>query len=359
MADVRTQLVARVRGMLSHALGATRGRLTQARTELDRTRDRLTRTRRAAARVPQRVGAERDRRLAEIADQYDNQLVELARRTAEAATDAAPGAASTPWSRWRPSPAERHEPAGALRIGAVRLPGAEPVPALVPLLDRGHVHLAGDDRAGCDDVVAALLLRAIGRAEPGAVRLIGYDPEHLGGGLAGFAPLSTAGLLTFVGPGGLARLLDDLVDQIRRINETVLAGEYGSLRDLAAATGRRPEPWRVAVLLGGDELSRHERGQLDRVVRTGAACGVHLVVRGIELRDEPTVERVLVDGGQTRLRTAPGLAVRLDPPPPAGLVTDTCREIADGGRPPDPRRPPFTDLLPPADQMWQETRRPA
>ncbi|WP_329110026.1 FtsK/SpoIIIE domain-containing protein [Micromonospora sp. NBC_01699] len=353
MADVRTQLVTRVRGMLSHALGVTRGRLTQARTELDGSRDRLTRTRRAAARVPQRVGAERDRRLDEIADEYDGQLVDLARRTAHAATDAAPGAASAPWPAWRPSPADRHEPAGALRVGAVRLPGAEPVPALVPLLDQGHVHLAGEDRAGCDAVVAALLLRAIGRAEPGAVRLIGYDPEHLGGGLAGFAPLSTAGLLTFVGPGGLARLLDDLVDQIRRINETVLAGEYGSLRELAAATGRRPEPWRVAVLLGGDELSRHERGQLDRVVRTGAACGVHLVVRGIELPDEPDVERVLVGDGLTRLRTAPGLAVRLDPPPPAALVTDTCREIAatvTAG----PAPAPFTDLLPPVDQMWKE-----
>ncbi|MBQ1071496.1 cell division protein FtsK, partial [Micromonospora sp. D75] len=149
------------------------------------------------------------------------------------------------------------------------------MPALVPLLDAGHAHLAGGDRDGLAAVVPALLLRSVGRADPGAVRLYGYDPEHLGGGLAGFAPLGTAGLLTFVGPGGLGRLLDDLVEQIRRINATVLAGEYASLRDLAAATGRRPEPWRVAVLLGGDELSRHERGQLDRVVRTGAACGVH------------------------------------------------------------------------------------
>ncbi len=92
-------------------------------------------------------------------------------------------------------------------------------------------------------------------------------------------------MLTFVGPGGLGRLLDDLVEQIRRINETVLAGEHASLRDLAAATGRRPEPWRVAVLLGGDELSRHERGQLDRVVRAGVACGVHLIVRGVPVPD--------------------------------------------------------------------------
>jgi hypothetical protein len=353
MPNLRTQLTVRVRGMLSHALGATRARLAAARAELDAAEDRLARTRQAARRVPERVGAERDRRIAEIGDRYAEQIATLARRAAEAAGREAPGAAGAPWSRWQPTPAVRGETPGALRIGTVRLPGSDPVPALVPLLDRGHVHICGDDRAGGETVLAALLLRAVGRASPGGVRLVGYDPEHLGGGLAGFAPLSTAGLLTFVGPGGLGRLLDDLVDQIRRINETVLAGEHGSLRELADATGRRPEPWRVAVLLGGEEPSRHERAQLDRVVRTGAACGVHLVVRDIDLPAEPSVERVMLTADVARLGGAAGLPVRLDPPPPASLVTETCRAVAAqvaAGPPPAP----FTDLLPPDDQLWRD-----
>ncbi|WBB68885.1 FtsK/SpoIIIE domain-containing protein [Micromonospora sp. WMMD812] len=353
MADRRTQLVTRVRDTLAEALGAARTRSSAAQADLTAGRERLARVRRAAAAVPDRVGAERDRRLAEIDARHAARIAELARRATDAARREAPGAAADEWPGWRPTPADRGEPAGALRIGTVRIPGAEPVPALVPLLDAGHVHLAGDDREGCDAVVSALLLRAVGRAGPGAVRLVGYDPEHLGSGLAGFAPLGTAGLLTFVGPGGLGRLLDDLVEQIRRINETVLAGEHGSLRELAAATGRRPEPWRVAVLLGGDELSRHERGQLDRVVRTGAACGVHLVVRGVPLPDDPTVTRVVAEPDGARVGGPPGLPVRLDPPPPATLVTETCRDVAarvNAGPPPTP----FTDLLPPPEQMWQE-----
>ncbi|MFI6263330.1 FtsK/SpoIIIE domain-containing protein [Micromonospora sp. NPDC051006] len=353
MADRRAQLVTRVRETLAEALGASRTRLSAAQAELTAGQERLARVRRAAAAVPERVGAERDRRLAEIDARHAARIAELARRAADAARREAPGAASEEWPGWRPTPGGRGEPPGALRVGAVRIAGAEPVPALVPLLDAGHVHLTGDDRDGGDAVLAALLLRALGRAEPGAVRLIGYDPEHLGGGLAGFAPLGTAGLLTFVGPGGLGRLLDDLVEQIRRINETVLAGEHGSLRELAAATGRRPEPWRVAVLLGGDELSRHERGQLDRVVRTGAACGVHLVVRGVPLPDDPTITRVVAEPDGARIGGPPGLPVRLDPPPPATLVTETCRDVAarvNAGPPPTP----FTDLLPPPEQMWQE-----
>ncbi|WKU06047.1 FtsK/SpoIIIE domain-containing protein [Micromonospora sp. HUAS LYJ1] len=353
MADLRAQLAARVRGMLSEALGVTRTRVATAESELAAARDRLARVRRAAAGVPERVGVERDRRLAEIDRRHAARLAELAHRAAEAARREAPGAASAPWSHWEVTPAGRGESPGPLRVGTLRVADAEPVPALVPLLDAGHVQLHGDDREGAEAVVSALLLRGVGRTDPGAVRLYGYDPEHLGGGLAGFAPLGTAGLLTFVGPGGLARLLDDLVEQIRRINETVLAGEYGSLRALAAATGRRPEPWRVAVLLGGDELSRHERGQLDRVVRTGAACGVHLVVRGIDLPDDPSLTRVRTDLDGARIGAPPGPPVRLDPPPPATLVTETCRQIAarvNAGPPPTP----FTDLLPPPEQMWKE-----
>ncbi|MFF5180397.1 FtsK/SpoIIIE domain-containing protein [Micromonospora sp. NPDC000316] len=353
MADRRSQLAARVRDTLAEALGATRTRLSAAQADLTAGRERLVRVRRAAAAVPERVGGQRDRRLAEIDTRYASRIAELARHAADAARREAPGCAGADWPGWRPTPARRAEPPGSLRVGTVPIDEVDPVPALVPLLDAGHVHLAGDDRAGCDAVVSALLLRAAGRAEPGAVRLIGYDPEHLGGGLAGFAPLGTAGLLTFVGPGGLGSLLDDLVEQIRRINETVLAGEHGSLRELAAATGRRPEPWRVAVLLGGDELNRHERGQLDRVVRTGAACGVHLVVRGVPLPDDPTVTRVVADTSGTRIGGPSGLPVRLDPPPPAALVTETCRAIAaqvNAGPPPAP----FDDLLPPPELMWRE-----
>ncbi|MEU8408239.1 FtsK/SpoIIIE domain-containing protein [Micromonospora sp. NPDC048842] len=353
MADRRGQLASRVRDTLAEALGASRTRLSAAQADLTAGRERLARVRRAAAAVPARVGAQRDRRIAEIDARYSTRIAELARRAADAARQEAPGCAGADWAGWAPTPARRAEPPGALRVGTVRIDDVDPVPALVPLLDAGHVHLSGDDRAGCDAVVSALLLRAVGRADPGAVRLIGYDPDQLGGGLAGFAPLGTAGLLTFVGPGGLGPLLDDLVEQIRRINETVLAGEYASLRELAAATGRRPEPWRVAVLLGGEELNRHERGQLDRVVRAGAACGVHLVVHGVPLPEDPTVTRVVAGVSGARIGGSAGLPVRLDPPPPAALVTETCRDVAarvNAGPPPTP----FTDLLPPPELMWRE-----
>ena len=87
-------------------------------------------------------------------------------------------------------------------------------------------------------------------------------------------------------------MLDELVEHICRVNESVLAGEYASLADLTAATaGPRPEPWRVVVLLAdaasAAELTTAQRAQLDRIVRTGVACGVHLIVRGLDLDAAP------------------------------------------------------------------------
>ncbi|MFY1694094.1 MULTISPECIES: FtsK/SpoIIIE domain-containing protein [unclassified Solwaraspora] len=351
MPDARTELVARVRRALSHARAAARDQLDLVEADLAAAEHQLKRAQRAAEQVPARAGAHRDQRLAELTDRYHDRITAAARVAVAAANRAAPGAASSDWTSWTPAPAPRTEPPGMLRIGLTGLTGGPPVPALVPLLDHGHVLVDGDDLAGRDAVISTLLLRALGRAAPGGVRLTGYDPEHLGGGLAGFAPLAGPGLLSFVGPGGLGRHLDELVDHVRRINETVLAGEFGSLRELAAATGRRPEPWRIGVLLGsaGEELSRHERAQLDRIARAGAACGVHLVVRDVPLGDTPALTTVSVSGGTARISGYAQLPVRLDAPPPPELVTRTCREVASAIMA-GPEPAAFADLLP--EQEW-------
>jgi len=239
-----------------------------------------------------------------------------------------------------------------LRVGRLLLPYDGDVPALVPLLDRGHVVVRGDDRLG-DEVVAGLVLRALGTAYPGGLQVIGYDPEHLGGGLAGFAPLAPAGLLTFAGPGELAGLLDDLVAHVRRINETVLAGEHISLRELAVATGRRPEPWRLAVLLNPGQLGRHEREQLSRLLRTGAACGIHLILRGLPIEAGAGIEVIDAEpGGRARISSAGDLPVRLDDGPPATVLTLTSRRIADEVAA-GPAPVALASLLPRED--WQES----
>jgi len=293
-----------------------------------------------------RLAGEHRERGADLDDRAAQAMSATLARMSGLAAEYADGAAGGPWADWHPTPPPRGTIPGLLRIGSVDAPG-EP-PALVPLLDQAHLVCRTDPAK----ILPGLLLRALGMTQPGAVHLTVYDPERLGGSLAGLAPLAPAGLLGFVGPNGLSDMLDELVEQIRRINETVLAGEYDSLRELARATGRRPEPWRVAVLLddnGREDWTGKQRAQLARILRTGVGCGVHVIVQGDpSALAGPDVEVV----EDTRTTMTADFDVLLDPPPPATLVTSTCRAIAERvAQGPEPAV--FGDLLPDDDaDLW-------
>ncbi|WP_374728312.1 FtsK/SpoIIIE domain-containing protein [Catenuloplanes atrovinosus] len=293
----------------------------------------------------------------EIYDVFHREVVARTGLLGRLASTCAPGPSGAPWPAWRPAATAR---AGLLRIGTIAVDEDAPVvPALIPLLDRAHLEITRDRDDGvgrhrgpstADGLVAGLLLRALGGAPAGDLRLWVYDPDRLGGSLAAFAPLAAAGVLTFVGPGGLTAMLDELVEHVRRINETVLAGRYATL---AERPGRRPEPWRVAVLLGDAvEPAPPQRAQLDRLVRTGVACGVHLIARDLPLAEHPDVERLHLTGREAFCDTAGVLPVRLDPPPPAEQTAAVCRELAASvtAEPPPAR---LTDLVP--ARFWQES----
>jgi S-DNA-T family DNA segregation ATPase FtsK/SpoIIIE len=362
----RADLVAAVRRDLAAARAAARAALAAAERAQDQARHRLRVIEQTEQERLGMLSATHEAARMEIMQRFRRESATLASRVEELAVACAPGAAGTPWRSWRTTEPERGRPPGLLRIGTIEQ--SPSLPALVPLLDQAHLSVSGTDLSTIDGLVAGVLLRVIGSRSPGAVRLTVYDPELLGGSLAGFAPLSGADLLTFVGPGGLTGMLDGLVEEIRRINESVLAGEYASLAELDAATaGRRPEPWRLVVLLGdvatAAELTGAQRAQLDRIVRTGVACGVHVIARGLPMEApschppsspeaSPTVEHVTINGLSAINGITGELTIRLDPAPPPELVTTVCRELAVrvlAGPPPAT----FADLIP--EKIWTES----
>lgn len=343
----RGPLVATVRRDLAAARAAVRSALaaaTAAQSEAAAQREAV------AGRTPLRrrsLAAERDAAIAAAADRLRRETSTVAEALTALADAAAPGAAGLTWPVWQPSPGP--SPAGLLRVGAIDY--EPPLPALVPLLDVAHLGLSGPDPSTLDGVITGLLLRMLGCVPAGGVRLWIYDPGRLGGALSGFAPLAPPDIVRYIGPGGLTETLDELAGQIQRINETVLAGEHATLAAAAAALGRRPEPWRVLVLLADDatELSSAQRAQLDRITRTGVAAGVHVIARGATLEPHESVQTVAVEAGWVATTSLTGeLAVLLDPPPPAELVTAHAKDLAAGP-------PPATldSLLPPA--LWAES----
>jgi hypothetical protein len=351
----RNALVAVVRQELAEARGTARAVLAAAESARGEALRRKQLIRDAYSTCLAQLAEARETARNDVLRRTRTEAGRLTRDVESLAALYASGAAGTAWRYWTPAEPDRVTRPGLLRIGTIDYDpgdGERRLPALMPLLDRAHLNLAGDP-AVADGVISGLLLRALGTTRPGDIRLTVYDPEQLGGTLAAFAPLGNAGLLSFVGPGGLGAVLDDLVEQICRVNETVLAGEFTSLAELTAATtGRRPEPWRIIVLLADTELTADQRAQLDRIARTGVACGVHLVVRGLELAPHPTVARIEVHDNTATCDTIGDLTVRLDAAPPADRIAGFCRTTAERLlQGPPPAR--FADLEP--EKLWLES----
>jgi DNA segregation ATPase FtsK/SpoIIIE, S-DNA-T family len=345
--NMRGPLVATVRRELAAARAEVRTALAAAAAAHA---EAVAQRSAALERTPQRqvsLVSERDAALAGAADRWRQETSTIADAVRALARSAAPGAAGLSWPKWQPSPSPT--PAGLLRIGS--LDYEPPLPALVPLLDVSHLELSGPDSSTLDDLITGLLLRMLGCVPAGGVRLWIYDPSRLGRALSGFGPLALPDIVRYIGPGGLTETLDDLAGQIERITTTVLSNEYLSVAEAAAALGHRPEPWRVLVLLADrdSDLPSVQRTQLNRITRTGVAAGVHVIARGITLEPHDTVQSVAVVAGSAAATSLTGeLAVLLDPPPPADLVSWYAKGLAAGP-------PPATmDSLMPS-RIWAES----
>jgi hypothetical protein len=269
------------------------------------------------------------------------------------AVEVAPGAASAPWTRWPSEPEPSDDGPCLYRVGSVD----GRIPALVPLLDAGHLRVVGDDLATADAVVDSLLVRIVATTRPGTVRISLYDPRRLGAGLGGFHALSRPGLLTVYGVEELKDLLGSLDRDIRRIQRDVLGGGHASLAEYAAAqNGRRPEPWRVVIVQAPVRgLRDDEIAHLESVMHAGAACGIHVICRDVALDDAPGLETIEVGaGGAVRTSMTGDLDVTAEPPPPE-LVRAVCERAARWvGIERDPPR--FAELLPP--RVWEESSAP-
>ncbi|HCT79020.1 MAG TPA: cell division protein FtsK [Micromonosporaceae bacterium] len=343
-------LVSAVRRELAEARQASRAGLNAALAARQAANTQLEAVRRSTPSRRATLLSTRDEACREAQNRWQRETSALNDALRDLAEAAAPGPGGSDFSALIAVAASDFP--SLLRIGTVKTD--VPFPALVPLLDSAHLHMSGPEST-VDGLIGSLLLRGLACTAPGALRISVYDPGQLGGALAGLAPLAPAGLVSYLGPGGLSPLLDEMVEHVRRINENVLAGTYRDLAELAVRTGRRPEPWRVAVLLAdaATELTSAQRAQLDRIIRTGVSAGVHIIGRGIDLPADAGVERIEISrDGTARTSLTGELSVKIDPAPTPTLITNICKALAEqviAGPPPVP----FAALMP--DQLWSES----
>ncbi|WP_131786145.1 FtsK/SpoIIIE domain-containing protein [Protofrankia symbiont of Coriaria ruscifolia] len=307
----------------------------------------------------------------------------------------------SPQGRDRPRPrtaAERPYRPGLWRVGRVFVPPLLPggdaaeMPLAVSLLDGSNLRVVvdRDRRAEGVGVVRGLLTRVLAAAPPGSVRVTVYDPYELGAGLAGFAPLRAAGVVspTLTTRTRLEGVLGELSADVGRITVDRLGGRFASLREREAAGLPRAEPWRLLVLLAWPSLADDAARALEAITAQGPACGVHVIALLEEggtvavaraghdtltnaetLRatgsagdstgmDLPAGARGIPGGGPAsagipatwRCSLSGPLECELDDPPPPELVAAVAESVAaatavEAARPPDARA-----LLP--DTLW-------
>ena len=276
---------------------------------------------------------------------------------------AAPGPAGEPPATWLGQVGETTL-TGAVpelwRIGTGRLGvGAPPFPVAVPLLDEAHLQVSSrpGSREAALALVEGLVVRIMSTFRPGSVLVHVWDVGQLTGPLPGLHPLTRTGLLTVHDPSGLALLLEDLSDWIRRVHTRVLVDGHPSLRAMSESLGVRTEPWVVAVLVGSRQSLREEdHRQLQRVAAGGLACGVQLVLVDVPVSVGASVETVDLDddGGVRTSMTGRYVAVELDAALEPGEVSAACHEIVDAHEAWRSRIGTFADLLPPRGEWGAE-----
>ncbi|HWE89256.1 MAG TPA: FtsK/SpoIIIE domain-containing protein [Pseudonocardiaceae bacterium] len=283
------------------------------------------------------------------------------RALADLVRQSAPGAAGEPWQQWlgRIGTADGTGSVPELwRIGtavADSAPEQLAFPVAVPLLDAAHLHVSTttDSRTAAESMVESLLLRVLSYFQPGLVHLHLWDTGQLTGPLPGLYPLTRAGLLTVHNPARPQELLDELSEHIRRVHGGVLEGGHTSLRAVSGQSGRRAEPWRIAVLFGNhQQLPDDQQQQLQRIARNGLPCGVQLILVDIPVTVNSPMETVTFAerGGARCTMTGEHATFRPDPPLPRAEVPGACAAIATELEDRRARLGSFADLLP--ERLW-------
>jgi hypothetical protein len=242
-----------------------------------------------------------------------------------------------------------------LRIGTAH-PVSEGFPVLVPFFGVGHLVIdadAGDARVS--GLVRSVLLRVLGEATVGSVRVLAVDAPSLGPTFGPLLPLIEVDLMARPATDldGLRVVLSECEEHLRR-----------------AAVVPDPPTLVLAVAAFPEGCTDTDFARLVALSRTGHQAGLQLVIAGYPGPGASEAGRPPLENA-TAIRTRgqffqvgdpPGhvlsgdgrglnCPVRLDVGPPEDLLAAVCRQVA--GRAAQQRSVDVADLF--ADELWTES----
>ncbi len=299
--------------------------------------------------------------------EYRSRLVDLVRAYA-----AGPASAPLEDESWFSHEPDQLDVPRLVRVGSASLSSgailneSTTVPLMLPLLGERPLAVLGSSSPSSDELVLTMLARQLASMAPGQLLLSHHDPR-LRSPLATFGALTSNRLstLAMTDESALLEALGNLANEVSRIGQ-LLGGQFETLRDLNAATGRAVEPHRLLVLF--DFPHGHDERSFDQVVRLverGSRTGVHILLQVDQKAACPrerslgqvleACEQVHVKEDRPVVVGFDGLDLMLDPPLGQALIGVVCDRIAAGAQDAAAPAVDFGDLLPPVGQLGAQT----
>ncbi|HYE05822.1 MAG TPA: FtsK/SpoIIIE domain-containing protein [Planctomycetota bacterium] len=350
--------------------------------------DASARRRRAALRTArlEQARAALDARLARCDRDWEELAARCDQRRGEAIAEACAAAAravrerdqrhppwSAPaWQAWSP-PADV---AGDLPLGRMRLALDDaatlelPVSLVLPDQAALLVRTGADGREAALGLVNQVALRALAASAPGRLRVTLIDPVGLGGSFPALVGLADhddgrVGGRVLTDPAAIEQGLADLAAHLELVIQKHLRDRYATLHDYNREAGELREAVRLVVV--GDfphGFSDRAVERLASIARSGARCGVHVLVvhdarRASPAGFDPAWFRragLVLDERDGRFAVAVGgdreWLIDPEPPPDAAVAARLIAAIGAAAQGARRVEVAFALVAPPASAVW-------
>lgn len=171
----------------------------------------------------------------------------------------------------------------AVRMGRLAIPedvNLGDLPALMPLLGKGHVFLTGDNPDTARQILQVILLRLVVSFPPGTLRLTLADPVGLGANLAAFLrlPDTLRGDKVCSRPEEIEKQLDALEKHIETVVQSRLQNLYPTIEAYNEQAGEIAVPYYILALTDFPAgFSDRMAERLLHIARNGPRAGVYIV----------------------------------------------------------------------------------
>jgi len=228
---------------------------------------------------------------------------------------------------------------------------------------------SGDEAFGA---INNIIFRLLATTPPGRLSFTIFDPIGLGQNFATLMHLADyeEGCINnriWTQTAQFEEKLAELNEHMEKIIQMYLRNEYATIAEYNAEAGSVAEKYHFLVIASFPvNFSETAARRLRNIAASGARCGVHVLIHWDQrnaapqdfVPDELRQNSVcLVHNGRNFELSgarAPGISLRLDPPPPPEFATKFLHQIGQTSKNASRVEVPFRQIAPPETELWKD-----